>query len=349
MCENNRVSPAIEAHELVKIFRTARSGVGVRGGLRALIMPEVTEKTAVAGVSFSVAAGELLALLGPNGAGKSTTIKMLTGILTPTSGYASVSGVVPYKQRERSARNIGAVFGQRSQLWWDLPAIQSFRILRDIYEIKRSAYDERLRELDSLLELSSFWDTRVRHLSLGQRVRCDLAAALLHDPPVVFLDEPTIGMDVVVKEQVREMLRHEIEQRGRTVLMTTHDMTEVERLAERVILINHGRIIVEGTLADLRKQFGGVWRIHATIPELASGIENFERPLGTRVLSRNGSSVVFSSEDGANLTHHEALRRIIQLYDVSDIRVEESDLEEIMRAAYRYGHDVMALEGSELS
>jgi viologen exporter family transport system ATP-binding protein len=251
------VAGSIEARELVKIFRTTRRKPGLRGALRSLVAPELVAKTAVAGVTFSVRAGELVALLGPNGAGKSTTIKMLTGILTPTSGHASVAGVVPYKDRERNAHNIGAVFGQRSQLWWDLPARESFRILKDIYGVATPEHRARLQELDELLELSSFWDTRVRHLSLGQRVRCDLAAALLHDPPVVFLDEPTIGMDVVVKEQVRALLRHQVEQRGRTVLLTTHDMTEVERLAGRVILINHGQIVMDGTLTEVRSRFGG--------------------------------------------------------------------------------------------
>ncbi|MCG3041088.1 ATP-binding cassette domain-containing protein [Streptomyces sp. S1A] len=231
----------IVARNLTRTFRTAVRRPGFAGALRSLVDPLRVEKTAVRDVSFSVERGRLLALLGPNGAGKSTTIKMLTGILTPTSGEARVAGVVPYRERERNARNIGAVFGQRTQLWWDLPARESFAVLRDVYGVPQAEHRARLAEFDSLLELSEFWDTRVRHLSLGQRVRCDLAAALLHDPPVVFLDEPTIGMDVVVKEQVRGFLRHQVERRGRTVLLTTHDMTEVARLAERVVLINHGR------------------------------------------------------------------------------------------------------------
>jgi ABC-2 type transport system ATP-binding protein len=320
---------AIEAHGLVKVFRTARRKTGLLGTLRSLIAPEMVETTAVAGVSFSVAPGELLALLGPNGAGKSTTIKMLTGVVVPTSGEARVAGVAPYRERERNARTIGAVFGQRTQLWWDLPARESFRILRDIYGVSASEHAARLRELDGLLELSSFWDTRVRHLSLGQRVRCDLAAALLHDPRVVFLDEPTIGMDVVVKEQVRTLLRHEVEQRGRTVLLTTHDMTEVERLAERVVLINHGRIVMDGTLNEIRARFGDGWRVHATIqgpPEPC--------PPGLAVMGRDGVAVVFGPAD-STVTAHQALKLIIERYEVTDVRVAESDLEDVMRAAYR--------------
>lgn len=352
---------AIEARGLVKIFRTARRATGLLGTLRSLVAPEMVAKTAVADVSFSVAQGELLAMLGPNGAGKSTTIKMLTGIITPTAGEAIVAGVVPYRERERNAHNVGAVFGQRTQLWWDLPARESFRILRDIYGVGRAKHEARLREFDSLLELSSFWDTRVRHLSLGQRVRCDLAAALLHDPPVVFLDEPTIGMDVVVKEQVRTLLRHQVEQRGRTVLLTTHDMTEVGRLAERVVLINHGRIVFDGTLTEIRARFGGAWRVYATLrgQSVTGGAEPC--PPGLVIMGRDGAAVVFGQDivgrpgagsvhsevnrGAAALTPHQALKLIIERYEVIDVRVEESDLEDVMRVAYTHEHDAQPLDG----
>lgn len=321
---------AIEARGLTKTFRTTKRQPGLRGTLRSLVAPQWVSKNAVEDVSFTVATGELVALLGPNGAGKSTTIKMLTGILTPTSGEATVVGAVPYRERERNARNIGAVFGQRSQLWWDLPARESFAILRDIYGVEEAEHAARLREFDELLELSAFWDTRIRHLSLGQRVRCDLAAALLHDPPVVFLDEPTIGMDVVVKEQVRRFLRHQVEERGRTVLLTTHDMTEVERLAERVVLINHGRIVLDGTLDEIRQRFGGGWRVHATV----LGTDRMPCPEGLVLLREDGPRLVFGPARESGLTPHQALKRIIERYDVADVAVEESDLEDVMRTAY---------------
>ena len=325
----------IEARGLGKTFRTARRRPGLVGTLRSLVAPELVTKTAVADVTFSVARGELLALLGPNGAGKSTTIKMLTGILTPTRGHATVAGVVPYRERERNAHNIGAVFGQRSQLWWDLPARESFRILRDIYGVTDRDYRARLKEFDELLDLSAFWDTRVRHLSLGQRVRCDLAAALLHDPPAVFLDEPTIGMDVVVKEQVRALLRHQVEQRGRTVLLTTHDMTEVERLVERVVLVNHGRVVLDGTLTEIRGRFGGGWRVHATLPGLDSAAQPLACPPGLELLRRDGPRVVLGPADPAGtFTPNQALKWIIEHHEVVDIRIEESELEDVMRAAY---------------
>ncbi|MUN36804.1 ABC transporter ATP-binding protein [Actinomadura litoris] len=323
---------AIEARGLVKTFRTARRRPGALGMLRALVAPERVSTTAVADVSFSVGHGQLLALLGPNGAGKSTTIKMLTGILTPSAGRASVMGIVPYRERVRNARNIGAVFGQRTQLWWDLPARESFRILRDIYGVADGDYRSRMREFDDLLELSSFWDTRVRHLSLGQRVRCDLAAALLHDPPVVFLDEPTIGMDVVVKEQVRLLLRDQVERRGQTVLLTTHDMTEVERLAERVVLINHGHIVLDGTLAEIRTRFGSGWRVNATLvqTEPATG----RCPPGLRVVRQDGARVIFEPDGTDGVAPPQALKRVIDRYEVTDIHIQESDLEDVMRAAY---------------
>ncbi|MEU5198924.1 ATP-binding cassette domain-containing protein [Streptomyces scabiei] len=355
------MSAVIEARGLSKVFRTTVRRPGLAGALRSLVSPQRVDKVAVRDVEFSVGRGELLALLGPNGAGKSTTIKMLTGILTPTSGEAVVAGVVPHRDRERNAHNIGAVFGQRTQLWWDLPARDSFEILRDIYGVPEAQFRDRIEEFDGLLELSEFWDTRVRHLSLGQRVRCDLAASLLHDPPVVFLDEPTIGMDVVVKEQVRRFLRHQVEQRDRTVLLTTHDMTEVERLAERVVLINHGRIVLDGSLQEIRRRFGGTWQVRATLADPADvDIVTAVAPVGAvgavgaveqggagagapvplpgfagiGVLRREGPRVVFGpvGEDAPSV--HEALKVIIGRFRVADLALEENDLEDVMRAAY---------------
>ncbi|MCX4765780.1 ATP-binding cassette domain-containing protein [Streptomyces sp. NBC_01275] len=322
---------SIEVRGLSRTFHTTVRRPGFAGGLRSLVNPERVAKHAVTDVTFDVGAGELLALLGPNGAGKSTTIKMLTGILTPTSGQARVAGVVPYRERERNARNIGAVFGQRTQLWWDLPVRESFAILRDIYEVPKAEHAARLREFDDILELSSFWDTRVRHLSLGQRVRCDLAAALLHDPTVVFLDEPTIGMDVVVKEQVREFLRHQVEQRGRTVLLTTHDMTEVERLAERVVLINHGRLVLDGTLDEIRRKFGSTWQVRATLADPRTEVVGLP---GIAVLRHEGPLAVFGPEGPEAPTVHRALKAVIERYEVTDIALDEADLEDVMRAAY---------------
>lgn len=322
---------AIEVTELSKTFLTVTRRPGLLGGMVSLLAPKRVAKTAVDNISFTVRRGELVALLGPNGAGKSTTIKMLTGILVPTSGTVRVAGIEPHRERERNARTIGAVFGQRTQMWWDLPARESFMILRDIYDVPADEHRRRLSEFDDLLGLSGFWHTSVRHLSLGQRVRCDLAAALLHDPMIVFLDEPTIGMDVEVKEQVREFLSHQVERRGRTVVLTTHDMAEVNRLAERVILINHGRLVFDGTLAELRDRFGSTWRVHVT---LATATDD-PAPPGLRLVRRDGPRVVFTP-DGEVGSAHEALRTIIERYDISDIAIEHDDLEDVMRCAYRH-------------
>jgi ABC-2 type transport system ATP-binding protein len=329
--EFTNVSGSIEVRGLSRTFHTTVRRPGFAGALRSLINPERVAKHAVCDISFDVAPGELLALLGPNGAGKSTTIKILSGILTPTSGEARVAGVVPYEERERNARNIGAVFGQRTQLWWDLPVRESFAILRDIYEVPKAEHAARLKEFDDLLDLSSFWDTRVRHLSLGQRVRSDLAAALLHDPPVVFLDEPTIGMDVVVKEQVREFLRNQVEQRGRTVLLTTHDMTEVERLAERVVLINHGRLMLDGTLDEIRRKFGSTWQVRVTLADPHTEVGSLP---GVALLRREGPQAVFGPDGPDAPTVHQALKQVIERYEVTDLALDEADLEDVMRAAY---------------
>ncbi|MEU0073708.1 ATP-binding cassette domain-containing protein [Streptomyces sp. NPDC006332] len=325
------MSGSIEVRGLSRVFHTSVRRPGLTGTLRSLVNPERVAKHAVSDITFDVAPGELLALLGPNGAGKSTTIKMLTGILTPSSGEARVAGLVPYRERERNARNIGAVFGQRTQLWWDLPVRESFAILRDIYEVPKAQHAARLKEFDDLLDLSSFWDTRVRHLSLGQRVRSDLAAALLHDPQVVFLDEPTIGMDVVVKEQVREFLRHQVEERGRTVLLTTHDMTEVERLAERVILINHGRLVLDGGLDEIRRTFGSTWQVRATLADAHTEVAALP---GIAVLRHEGPQVVFGPDGPDAPSVHQALKAVIERYEVTGVAIDEADLEDVMRTAY---------------
>ncbi|MEV0389006.1 ATP-binding cassette domain-containing protein [Nonomuraea sp. NPDC050643] len=317
------------------MFYTTIHGPGFLGAIRSMVSPRRKALVAVRDVSFDINFGELVALLGPNGAGKSTTIKALTGIIMPSAGEISVAGIVPHRERERNARNIGAVFGQRTQLWWDLPARYSFDVLRDIFELSDADYRRQLSELDELLGLSGFWDSRVRHMSLGQRVRCDLAAAVLHDPQILFLDEPTIGMDVVVKEQVRQFLRYQVSERGRSVLLTTHDMTEVARLAERVILINHGQVALDGTLAEIRHRFGGSWRIRVTLSD-----SNALRELPGLRVERQDGPVLFlvpaeRKERERRISPSEALASIVANLPVNSIAIEEDDLEDVMRAAYQ--------------
>jgi ABC-2 type transport system ATP-binding protein len=242
------VDTIICTRELRKTFRVSRRRQGFLGGMRSLLNPIVDEVIAVDGVNLSIERGEMVACLGPNGAGKSTTIKMLTGILVPTAGTAEVFGMQPHRQRRAVARRMGVVFGQRTQLWWDLPLRDSFDLLRYIYRIPLRRFAQNLAMFAELLELGEFIDTPVRQLSLGQRMRGDLAAALLHDPEVLYLDEPTIGLDVVAKHRVRSFLHELNRERGVTVLLTTHDMSDVERLCSRLLIIDHGHLLYDGSL-----------------------------------------------------------------------------------------------------
>jgi ABC-2 type transport system ATP-binding protein len=329
--------PAIVTRGLTKTFTVPRRHEGRFAAFRSLVDPVREHRTVVDNLTMSIARGELVALLGPNGAGKSTSIKMLTGILTPSAGEVFVDGRVPHRERIANARNIGAVFGQKTQLWWDLPAKQSFAILRDIFDVPASLYDRQLADFDAILELSEFWDTPVRHLSLGQRVRCEMAAAMLHDPSIVFLDEPTIGMDVVVKEQTRQFLRTQVNERGRTIVLTTHDMTEVARLCERVLLINHGRLMFDGSLDDLKAAHGG--KPIVNVPVSALDIP------GSRVVSHDGMQAVLASV-GAS-TPEDIVRALISRFPVVNIGVVETNLEDVMRDVYRTTLD-SALPAEEL-
>jgi ABC-2 type transport system ATP-binding protein len=319
---------AIVARELTKAFSVTRKHVGRFAGLRSLFDPVLEKVTVVDRLTMRVERGELVALLGPNGAGKSTSIKMLTGILTPTSGEVYVDGRVPHKDRATNARSIGAVFGQKTQLWWDLPARQSFALLRDIFDVPQALYDRQIADFDSILELSEFWNTPVRNLSLGQRVRCEMAAAMLHDPPIVFLDEPTIGMDVVVKEQTREFLRAQVQERGRTIVLTTHDMTEVARLCERVLLINHGRLMFDGTLTQLKAEHGGTSHVNVTFAEPVAAVS----VAGARLVSHDGMRAVLAPE--GTTTPEDVVRALISRFPVANVGVEETNLEDLMRDVY---------------
>ncbi len=248
--------PIIETRDLRKVFRSVKRVPGPLGALRTLLSRTYEDRVAVGGVTMSLEPGELVGYIGPNGAGKSTTIKMLTGILVPTSGEVRVAGVVPYESRSVNARNIGVVFGQRSQLYWDLPLIESFELLRAIYSIPPATYRRNLDEFIALLAMDEFLRTPVRQLSLGQRMRGDFAAAMLHDPKIVYLDEPTIGLDVVAKEAIREFIARINAERGTTIILTTHDLADVERLCRRIVLIDHGLLIYDGDVERIKGEYG---------------------------------------------------------------------------------------------
>jgi len=247
--------PIISAANLVKTFRSPKRHEGRFGSLRTLFTREYSLTTAVADVSLSIDAGELVGYLGPNGAGKSTTIKMLTGILVPTSGSLLVAGRVPWRQRVENSRSIGVVFGQRSQLWWDLPLVESFDLVARMYRVPDERYKSNLARFREILGLDEFLSTPVRQLSLGQRMRGDLTAALLHDPKIVYLDEPTVGLDVFAKERIRTFIEEINRERGTTIMLTTHDLADVERLCRRIILIDHGRVLFDGSVTDLTASF----------------------------------------------------------------------------------------------
>src|SRR5438445_3540910 len=247
----------IKANGLSKTFRVARRRPGLLGAMRSVVDPEVRKVEAVHDLSLRVERGEMIGLVGPNGAGKSTTIKMLTGILVPSSGEMRVAGLNPMRQRRELAGRIGVVFGQRTQLWWDLPLIDSLRLLRHLYRVPEKRHTDNLARLRAMLDLDEFMDTPVRQLSLGQRMRGDLAAALLPDPELLYLDEPTIGLDVVAKARIREFLLTLNTEQGVTVLLTTHDMDDVETLCPRMVIIDHGRKLYDGTVANIRERFGG--------------------------------------------------------------------------------------------
>ena len=256
----------IQAEHLQKTFRVRKRNAGFKNAAKAFFSREYEEIHALNDVSFRIEDGEAVGYIGPNGAGKSSTIKILSGILTPDSGTCVIDGRVPWKDRRAHVSQIGVVFGQRSQLWWDVPVIDSFELIRDIYAVTEDVYKRNLRDLTDLLNLSEILKTPARSLSLGQRMRCEIAASLLHDPRILILDEPTIGLDAVSKIAVREFVLDMNKRRGTTVILTTHDMQDVEALAQRVLLIGKGRILLDGTLDDIRR--GGSGQIDETLAAL---------------------------------------------------------------------------------
>ncbi len=322
----------IQVHDLHKEFRVYAHHRGALGSVRNLVTREHHTVHAVDGVSFDLAAGELVGYLGPNGAGKSTTLKILTGILVPTSGEASVDGRVPWRQRTEHVRHIGAVFGQKTSLWWDLPVIESLDLLHHIYRVPAERYRRNLKMFDDLLELGPFLDTPVRSLSLGQRMRADLAAALLHDPGLLFLDEPTIGLDVVAKERIRSFIREINRERGTTVILTTHDLGDVEKLCDRVIMIDHGRLVFDGALTELRRRFG---EGRVLVVDFQTPPEHLDLP-GATLIRQEANRVWLRVE--ANSQPGRGVASVVPLifrdHHVLDLAVEEPEIEEVVRRIY---------------
>lgn len=327
---------AIHAHNLTKQYRVAKKREGVGGAIVDLFRPRHETLTAVDGISFSLEKGEMVGYIGANGAGKSTTIKMLTGILTPTSGEVVVNGFVPWKDRRLYTRSIGAVFGQRTQLWWDIAAIESLRLLKKIYDVPDNVYEEQMATFDELLDLKDFLRQPVRTLSLGQRMRCDLAAALLHRPPILFLDEPTIGLDVVSKENIRRFLRRVNEELKTTVILTTHDLGDIEQLCRRVVVIDKGKLLFDGDLAGLKKSTGDIARLRVEIRGEGAG-ELLER--GTAGLGIAWNCIgpgLYEGEFAKDvIAIAEVVRRVVTDVPIHDLTVLEPPIEEVVRKIYR--------------
>jgi ABC-2 type transport system ATP-binding protein len=319
----------IRVSNLRKVFKVPRRYGGLGGALRGLFTPEFREVRAVDGVSFRLQEGELVGYLGPNGAGKSTTLKILTGLLVPTGGEVWVNGCVPWQDRTHYVAQIGAVFGQRTTLWWDLPVIDSFELLRPMYKIPDARFHNNLREFVDLLEMSSFLNTPVRSLSLGQRMRADLAAALLHEPRLLFLDEPTIGLDVVAKERIRQFIRHVHQKRRTTILLTTHDLSDIEKLCERVIILDLGKVLYDGALEKLIERFEDSRSLVVTFAEAVAdpSLPGFPPPRW------EGLQAIYPF-DGKQVTAAVLIDQVFKRFHVADVEIRRPAIEETIRRIY---------------
>jgi ABC-2 type transport system ATP-binding protein len=320
----------VVVEDLRKSFRVSERRRGTLGAIAGLVARRSRTVKAIDGISFGLDQGELVGYIGPNGAGKSTTVKVLSGILVPDSGRVEVLGRVPWKERIAHVGSIGVVFGQRTQLWWDLPVVESFELLRDIYRVDPSDYRRTFDELASLLDLGALADTPVRQLSLGQRMRCDLAASLIHDPAILFLDEPTIGLDAVSKLAVRDFVRRRNRERGVTVILTTHDMDDIEALCSRVILIHRGRILFDGALEALRAR---VTNERELVVDLRDGAATVTDPDAIAVRQEGHRARI--SYDPQRIATPDLIARIPARYPVADLVVENPPIEEVVARLYR--------------
>jgi ABC-2 type transport system ATP-binding protein len=320
----------IELVELKREFRQARRFEGPFGAIRTLLTREYTTRTALDDITFAVQPGESVAYLGPNGAGKSTTIKILTGILVPTSGSVRVLGNEPHRHRQENARRIGVVFGQRSQLWWDLPLTDSFDLHKRIYRIEPERFAKNLAFCEEVLRMEAFLRTPVRQLSLGQRMRGELAMALLHEPEVLFLDEPTIGLDVLAKDRIREFLRLVNRERGTTIILTTHDLKDIEELCDRILVLNLGKLVYDGRIDTLRERLGSQRTI---MIEFSHDPGPVEIPHTWLVEDRGArKTYAFDRADVPALDLVSALPRSLPIADIS---FDEPDIDEIIRRLYK--------------
>jgi ABC-2 type transport system ATP-binding protein len=330
------VPPVIRVEALVKEFRRPKKQEGRFASLRTLFTRQFETVRAVDDVNFAIEPGELVGYIGPNGAGKSTTIKMMTGILVPTSGTVEVGGIVPWRDREHNAMQIGVVFGQRSQLWWDLPLIESFKLVGKLYRVPAAVYARNLDRFIALLEMEEFLDRPVRQLSLGQRMRGDLAASMLYEPRILYLDEPTIGLDVVAKENMRTFIEEMNRDSGTTIVLTTHDLADVERLCQRLILIDHGHVLYDGAVEQLKAKYAPHRILVVQLEPDADGGRRSIAPSdvpGAEIVEQVDGVARIRFET-ARTPVHDLIGALNARHSIADLSIVEPDLEGVVRQIY---------------
>lgn len=323
----------IEVDNLVKIYKIIEKQDGLIGYFKNLIKPKYKNFDAVKGINFNIEEGELVGYIGENGAGKSTTIKMLTGLLTPTSGRVLVNGIVPNEKRIQNNKNIGAVFGQKTQLWWDLPVIESFRLIKKMYKIPENEYRKNLKKFTELLELQELLEKQVKNLSLGQKMRCEIAATFLHDPKIVYLDEPTIGLDVFVKEKIRKFIKDINKEKKTTVILTTHDLKDIEDVCDRIILLDKGQIVYDGEKQKFKDTYGRYVIAELIVKDkkediMINNIEILEQ-------DDNKLKIKFSHDE---TTIVKIMDEISKFCVIEDIHMKEAELEDILKEIYKGVH-----------
>lgn len=335
MSNNNMIDVKNVSKEFKKIIKEP----GLKGSVKSLFHKKQEIVKAVDDISFTVEKGEILGFIGPNGAGKSTAIKMLTGILTPTSGEIMINGQIPYKNRKKYVKEIGVVFGQRTQLWWDLPLSETFTVLKEIYQIEDKAFKNRMDFLNQVLELESFIKSPVRTLSLGQRMRADIAASMIHNPKVLFLDEPTIGLDVVVKDNIRKAIAEINQNEKTTIILTTHDISDIELLCKRIVMIDKGKKVYDGALDKMKEKYGKMREIHINLKStedmnklaFAEKFDLLEDDLEVKLEGKK--AIIKFNSSKAQVS--DMLSYILATITVKDIAVSEADIEEIIRRLYK--------------
>lgn len=321
----------IKFNNICKTFKISIREKGVWGAIKGLFKRKYKIVNALTDVSFEIEEGDIVGYIGPNGAGKSTTIKIMSGILNPTSGECEIDGFCPWKDRKKYVKNIGVVFGQRSQLWWDVPVIESFELLKDIYKIPDDVYKENLELLTKTLNLEELLIRPLRQLSLGQKMKCELAGALLHKPKILFLDEPTIGLDAVTKLAVRDFVKYINKQWGTTVILTTHDMNDIDALTNKIILIGRGKILYNGSFSAIKNKYGATKTINVQFSKAYKKIEL----VGYTVLNHEKNTATLQNNEGVEFHAKDFISKISEKYDVTDFSVDSLGVDEILANLYR--------------